>query len=99
MTSADLLSVRQRLAWLQALREPDRAQDWSLSDWQRVIRMARPLRLVARLADALDHAGRLTAVAPQPRGLLIAGDALTGSSVEAAARSGLHAAHAALRLF
>jgi predicted NAD/FAD-dependent oxidoreductase len=34
-----------------------------------------------------------------PRGLLIAGDALTGSSVEAAARSGLHAAHAALRLF
>ena len=77
MTRSDLGAVRQRLAWLQALREPSLALTWSLADWQRVIRMARPLRLVARLADALDRAGHLPAVAPQPRGLLIAAQRLS----------------------
>lgn len=72
MTEPDLQAVRHRLAWLAALREPAQALPWSLADWQRVIRLARPLRLVARLASALDRAGLLGQVPAQPRGMLVA---------------------------
>ncbi len=49
----------QRFAWLQALREPDRALAWSLADWDRVVRLARRLRLLSRLAESLADAGLL----------------------------------------
>ncbi len=48
-----------RLDWLQALRLPEQTLAWSLADWQRVVRLARRMRLLARLACALDEAGLL----------------------------------------
>jgi Uncharacterised nucleotidyltransferase len=53
------------LDWLQALREPERACTWTLADWQRVLRLARRLRLMGRLAHGLRSAG-LTHQLPVP---------------------------------
>jgi hypothetical protein len=60
------------LLWLQALRQPELAQHWSLTDWERVVRLARRLRLLARLAQALDGAGLLASVPLQARRHLVA---------------------------
>lgn len=60
------------LAWLQALRRPALALDWSLADWQRVVRLSRRLRLLARLAEALDAAGLLERVPAPARRHLVA---------------------------
>ncbi len=57
--------------WLQALREPGLALQWPPEEWQRVVRLARRLRLLARLAEALEGAGLLDQVpAPARRHLL-----------------------------
>lgn len=53
------------LHWLPALREPERCRDWSLDDWQQVIRMARRLRLLGRLSEAVASV-RLDATLPEP---------------------------------
>ena len=45
--------------WLRALREPEVALTWSLGDWERVVRLARRLRLLARLAEGLQDQGLL----------------------------------------
>ena len=45
------------MVWTQALREPALALSWTLSDWQRIVRLARRLRLLARLAESLQAAG------------------------------------------
>lgn len=45
--------------WLRALSEPKVALSWSLAEWERCIRLARRLRLLARLAESLDAAGLL----------------------------------------
>jgi hypothetical protein len=55
--------MRPSDAWLAALADPRLAQGWSLADWQRVLRLTRRLRLLGRLAEALDAAG-LTATLP-----------------------------------
>jgi hypothetical protein len=60
------------LAWLQALRRPGLALDWSLADWLRVVRIARPLRLLARLAEAIAGAGLLASVPAPARRHLVA---------------------------
>ena len=60
------------LAWLQALRRPELVLGWSLTDWLRVVRMARPLRLLARLAEAIDGAGLLASVPAPARRHLVA---------------------------
>jgi hypothetical protein len=83
MTQPNLLLVRKRLSWLQAMREPQRALGWSLCEWERVVRLARPLRLLARLAEALDREQLLPRVAPQPRGLLIAAQRLSADRLTA----------------
>lgn len=58
-------------AWLRALREPELALAWSLADWERVVRLARRLRLLARLAERLHAAGLLDQTpAPARRHLL-----------------------------
>lgn len=61
-----------RLLWLRALRQPELASNWSLAEWERVVRLARRLRLLARLAEALERAGLMDGVPPQPRRHLLA---------------------------
>ena len=60
------------LAWLKALREPRLALDWNLADWERVVRLARRLRLLARLTESLAAAGLIDRVPQQARRHLIA---------------------------
>lgn len=54
-----------RLAWLLALREPQVTTRWQLEEWERVIRLSRRLRLLARLAASVQAAG-LDADVPAP---------------------------------
>lgn len=54
-----------RFAWLQALHAPEQVLAWSLADWERVVRLARRMRLLARLACRLDEAGLLARLPPQ----------------------------------
>lgn len=60
-------SVATALAWTAALRRPEDALGWSLADWDRVVRLARRLRLLARLAESLGDAGLLDTVPAGPR--------------------------------
>jgi len=60
------------LAWIAAIREPACVLQWSLGDWERVVRLARRLRLLARLAESVDTAGLMEAVPAKPRRHLIA---------------------------
>lgn len=77
-------SVPARFAWLAALRQPELISGWSLSEWQRVIRLARRLRLLARLAEALDSRGLLPLVPEQARYLLVAEQRLSRARTVAA---------------
>lgn len=60
------------MAWLQALREPEIALAWSLPEWERVVRLARRLRLLARLAESLDAPALRERVPAPARRLLLA---------------------------
>ena len=55
------------LAWLNSLREPQQALVWTLTDWARVISLARRSRLLARGAESLMAAGLMDQVPPQVR--------------------------------
>jgi hypothetical protein len=66
-------SSDDRWHWLAALREPELAARWSLGEWERVIRLARRLRLLGRLAEALASAGLLDAV-PEPAARHLVGE-------------------------
>lgn len=59
-------------AWLEAIREPGVVAGWSLSDWERVVRLGYRLRLIGRLAEAVDAAGLMPGVPAQARNHLIA---------------------------
>lgn len=61
-----------RLAWLRALREPASTEFWTLADWDRVVRLARRTRLLARLAESVQGAELLRTVPAQPRQHLLA---------------------------
>ena len=54
-----------RMAWLQALSHPHQALDWSLAEWERVVRLSRRLRLLGRLAESLESAQLMPRVPPQ----------------------------------
>ena len=54
------------LAWVGAIADPQQALAWDLAQWERVVRLARRLRLLARLAESLTAAGLLERVPPQP---------------------------------
>lgn len=56
-------SVPAELHWLGALRQPELTLSWSLPQWERVVRLARRLRLLGRLAESVQAAG-LTARLP-----------------------------------
>ena len=60
------------LAWLQALREPALVHGWSLAQWEQVIRIARRLRLLGRLAHAVHAAGLQDHVPPRAARHLLA---------------------------
>lgn len=60
------------LVWMPALRDPQRCLHWSLDEWQLAVRVSRRLRLLGRLAEAIDAAGHLDAVPLAPRRLLLA---------------------------
>lgn len=60
------------LAWLRALRDPELATTWTLAEWERVVRLARRMRLLARLAVSLESAGLSDRVPAQPRRHLLA---------------------------
>ena len=53
--------------WLAAIRQPELALAWSLADWHRVVRLARRLRLLARLGESLRAAGLLNRLPAQAR--------------------------------
>lgn len=59
------------LRWLRALGDPQQVTRWTLADWERVVRLGRRLRLLARLTECLASAGLLDQVPPQPRHHLI----------------------------
>jgi len=50
--------------WLHALREPAAVAAWDAAQWERVIRLARRLRLLARLGEAVAAAQGLDSVPP-----------------------------------
>lgn len=78
--------VRQpspRFAWLQALRQPTVALGWSLAEWDRVVRLARRLRLLSRLAEGLADAGLLEQVPAQPRRHLVGEQRLSRWRIQA----------------
>ncbi len=60
------------VAWARAIAQPGLVRDWTLSDWNRVVPLARRLRLLARLAESLDRAGLVDEVPEQARRHLIA---------------------------
>lgn len=64
--------IPHTLSWLAALRTPALTVDWSLAQWQLVLRLARRLRLAGRLAEAIESAGLWESVPAQPRRLLLA---------------------------
>jgi Uncharacterised nucleotidyltransferase len=65
-------AAAERLAWVAAIREPQRVTGWDLAQWDRVVRLARRLRLLSRLGESLEEAGMLEAVPEQARRHLVA---------------------------
>jgi len=55
------------MAWLAALRNPQISLAWSLTEWEHVVRLSRRLRLLGRLAEALDAENLLHRVPEQAR--------------------------------
>jgi Uncharacterised nucleotidyltransferase len=71
MIDTDSPSVHA-LRWLSALGDPGMALSWSMPEWERIVRLARRLRLLARLAEGLAGANLIDRVPEQPRRHLIA---------------------------
>lgn len=72
MTSGSVWQGHPRLAWVQALHEPEIALGWRLDEWEQVVRLARRLRLLARLAACIDGAGLTPRVPAAARRHLVA---------------------------
>lgn len=77
------LSPPPLLAWLAALRQPALALAWSLAEWEQVVRLARGLRLLARLAEAIDAAGLTDQVPALARRHLLAEQRLSRARIAA----------------
>lgn len=65
--SASATAEPLHLALVAAIREPHRVSGWSIALWELQIRLARRLRLLSRLAAAIDGRGLLPTVPPDPR--------------------------------
>ncbi|MFO1217432.1 MAG: nucleotidyltransferase family protein [Burkholderiaceae bacterium] len=68
-SSATVTSIHQEL--VAAILEPGRVSEWSLAQWDAQVRLSRRLRLLSRLAAAIDSHGLLDSVPPQPRRHLV----------------------------
>ena len=66
------MTVPEPLRFLAAIREPGRALDWTIEDWQRIVRLSRRLRLLSRLAAGLQAQALLDAVPAPARRHLVA---------------------------
>lgn len=73
------------LAWLQAIRTPQCALNWSMPEWERVVRQGRRLRLLSRLAEGLATARLIDRVPVQARRHLVAELRLSRSRIQAIA--------------
>ena len=60
------------LWWLAALRQPALVQGWSLAEWQLVLRQARRLRLLGRLAECVSASGLTDQLPPAVQRHLVA---------------------------
>jgi hypothetical protein len=77
-------AVLPALAWVQALRNPQLALAWTLPEWERVVRLARRLRLLARLAEMLAAAALMEQVPPQVRRHLVSEQRLSAWRIQSA---------------
>ncbi len=57
--------IERALAWTQAIEHPQLCLQWNDTEWERVIRLSRRLRLLGRLAEAIAAAGLVDAL-PEP---------------------------------
>lgn len=60
-------TVPFHLDLVAAIRQPQRALSWSVALWEQQVRLARRLRLLSRLAAAIEHEDLLQAVPLQPQ--------------------------------
>ena len=60
------------LDWLMALHEPAMTLGWTLQRWSDIVRLARRLRLLGRLAHSIDAAGLTTLMPEQVQRQLLA---------------------------
>ena len=81
--SSDTWQPPPSFAWLQALRQPELALRWSLPEWERVVRLARRLRLLSRLAESLNAAGLIDQMPAQVRPHLIGEQRLSRWRIQA----------------
>ena len=65
------------------MREPALTLRWTLAEWEYVVRLARRLRLLARLAASVEAAGLIERVAVEPRRHLRAEQRLSRSRTQA----------------
>ena len=57
MSTARQPHVVAAIAWARAIAHPELCLGWTLPEWERVVRLARRLRLLGRLAEAVEGAG------------------------------------------
>lgn len=72
MTGSPPGTVPAAVWWLPALRDPAISLDWSLAQWQEVLRQTRRLRLLARLAEQASADGLIPRLPPQVQRHLVA---------------------------
>lgn len=57
-----LPEIAARLEWLRAIGDPTLTVQWTIADWDRVVRLAHRHRLLARLACSLGRGGLMSSV-------------------------------------
>lgn len=82
---------------VRALREPERLGEWTLADWDLIVRQARSANLLARLACVLDERGVASDVPPGPAAHLQGARTLATAQEEAVRREVAHLAKALAR--
>jgi len=79
---------------IRALREPERLREWTLAEWDLIVRQARSANLLARLAVILEDRGLAGAVPAGPAAHLEGARVLAKAQEEAVRREVAHLAKA-----